>query len=206
MRRWSRGCSLTIVFVLLNLHLANPFTMPSSHKSTQGPEAGQPDDDGLDNVYRKTTREEDVLETLGVEPSNLQRNFNIWSLAFMGFCTSVTWEAVSSAMAQGLFTGGSTSLVWGFVLCAIGALLIIACFAEYASMIPTAGGQHHFVFELAPPKLRRILSWYIGWMTILGWVLCALAGIFATTMQFQAWAILFRPNYIYERWHTTLVS
>lgn len=159
----------------------------------------------LDEACKTTTRDGDALAGLGLEPSKLQRNFNAWSIAFMAFCTSVTWEAVSASMAQGLTSGGSTSLVWGFAICAVGALLTIVCFAEYASMIPTAGGQHHYVFELAPPKYRRILSWYTGWMTMLGWVLCALAGIFATAMQIQSWAILFSEGYVYERWHTTMV-
>ncbi|KAF3021061.1 hypothetical protein E8E14_012562 [Neopestalotiopsis sp. 37M] len=154
----------------------------------------------------KVTQGDDSLGNLGLGPSKLQQNFNVWSLGFMAFCTSVTWEAVSSAMAQGMSTGGTSSLVWGFVLCATGAMLVIACLADYVSMIPTAGGQHHYVFELAPPKFRRILSWYVGWLTMLGWVLCALAGNFATAMQFQSWAILFSQNYAYERWHTTMIA
>ena len=84
--------------------------MPSSHKSGQGQKVNGSKVD-LHETLKTDTRDEDVLQNLGVEPSNLQRNFNIWSLAFMGFCTSVTWEAVSSVMAQGLFSGGSTSLV-----------------------------------------------------------------------------------------------
>ncbi|CAI0642745.1 unnamed protein product [Colletotrichum noveboracense] len=150
--------------------------------------------------------DEDIqLQQLGLEPSELRRNFNIWSLAFMSFCSSITWEAISSTMAQGLMSGGSSSLLWGFVASSLGALLTVLCIAEYSSMIPTAGGQYHYVTELSPPKFQRILSWYAGWMTMLGWILCALAGIFATAMQIQAWAILFSPDYTYERWHTALI-
>lgn len=145
------------------------------------------------------------LEQLGVEPSKMARNFNLWSLAFMSFCSSVTWEAISSTMAQALTSGGSSSLVWGYFASATGAFLTVLCIAEYASMIPTSGGQHHYTAELSPPNLRRILSWFAGWMTMIGWLLCALAGIFAQAMQIQSWAILFSTEYIYERWHTTLV-
>ncbi|KAF5512544.1 putative amino-acid permease [Colletotrichum aenigma] len=80
------------------------------------------------------------LQQLGLEPSELRRNFNIWSLAFMSFCSSITWEAISSTMAQGLMSGGNSSLVWGFVASSLGALLTVLCIAEYSSMIPTAGG------------------------------------------------------------------
>lgn len=151
-----------------------------------------------------TDKDDLALEQL-VAPSKLQRNFNLWSLAFMSFCSTVTWEAISSTMAQAFITGGSSSLVWGFVASAVGALLTVLCIGEYASMIPTSGGQYHYVSAMAAPRFRRILSWYTGWITILGWVLCALAGIFSAAMQIQSWAILFSPEYTYERWHTCMV-
>lgn len=180
--------------------LHTPFNMSDS---TELKDTKMMTDD--EEVIKTVNRDADIVADLVVTSSKLEPTFNVWSLAFMTFCTSVTWEAISSAMAQGLTSGGSTSLVWGFVACSIGAMLTISCFAEYASMIPTAGGQHHFVFALAPPKFRRILSWYVGWMTMLGWILCTLAGTFAAAMQIQSWAILFSQDYIYERWHTTLV-
>ena len=136
----------------------------------------------------------------------MKRNFNIWSLLFMCFCTSVTWEALCSTMAQALTSGGSSSMVWGFATAAIGALLIALCISEFASMIPTAGGQYHFVAELSPPQYRKIFSWYAGWITIWGWLLSTTSGIFAVSMQIQAYAILFAPGYVYQRWHTSLVS
>ena len=124
----------------------------------------------------------------------------------MSFCTSFTWEAISSTVAQAFTSGGSSSRVWGFVASAIGAFLIVLCVAEYASMIPTAGGQYHYVAELSPLKYRRVFSWYAGWITMMALVLNAASGTFATAMQIQSWTILFNDNYIYERWHTSVVS
>lgn len=194
---------------------------------------------------RPTADDDDAkLHDVGFESSGLERNFNTWSLLFMSFCTSVTWEAISSASAQALTSGGSSSFVWGFVASAVGTMLIALCLAEYSGMIPTAGGQYHhlncflsiqgslpqeerapfssnpwhrcpiltqsgqyhYVAKLAPPKYRRIFAWFAGWITMLGWVTCSLAGIFATAMQIQAWAILFSDTYVYEIWHTSLVS
>ncbi|KAF2994098.1 hypothetical protein E8E14_001709 [Neopestalotiopsis sp. 37M] len=138
-------------------------------------------------------------------PAKLKYNFNIWSLAFMSFCTGVTWEAIGSTIAQAFTSGGSSSLVWGFLASATGALITVLCISEYASMIPCAGGQHQIVAVLAPPRWRRVLAWYTGWITVIGWVLCALAGVFSTAMQIQSWAILFSPDYVYERWHTSMI-
>ena len=133
------------------------------------------------------------------------RKFNVWSLIFLAFCTSVTWEALTSTMAQSLLAGGSSSLVWGFFAAAIGALSIAVSLAEYASMAPTAGGQYHYVAVLSPPKYRRFFSWVAGWATIWSWILSALAGNFANAMQLQSYIILFAPNYTFERWHTSML-
>lgn len=106
---------------------------------------------------------------------HMKRYFNIWSLLFMSFCTSVTWEALTSTMAQALIAGGSSSMVWGFLASAVGTLLIALSVSEYASIIPTAGGQYDYVTELSPARFRRIFSWFAGWITI--W------GMFSTLMQ-----------------------
>ena len=163
--------------------------------------------DSLESSSHKVDSDDDDLrlQEVGIDPSGVKRNFNIWSLLFVSFCSTVTWEAISSAMAQALLSGGSSSRIWGYVASAVGISLVALCLAEYSSRIPTAGGQYHYTFKLSPPRFRRLISWYAGWISILGWVLTCTAGIFATAMQIQSWVILFSPSYDYERWHTTLV-
>ncbi|KAB5580372.1 amino acid/polyamine transporter I [Coniochaeta sp. 2T2.1] len=155
-------------------------------------------------VERPQNDDEARLAALG-QKQEVRRDFNVWSLIFLATCTSVTWEAATSTMAQSLMAGGSSSLVWGFLASAVGALAIAFCLAEFASMVPTAGGQYHYVAALSPPRHRRLLSWVAAWVTLWGWILSALAGIFANAMQIQAYIILFAPNYVYQRWHTSLV-
>ncbi|KAF9888969.1 hypothetical protein FE257_008139 [Aspergillus nanangensis] len=155
-------------------------------------------------VEKPQNDDEARLAALGQEQA-MGRHFNVWSLIFLAFCTSVTWEALTSTMAQCLLAGGSSSLVWGFAASAIGALSIALSLAEFASMVPTAGGQYHYVAALAPLQYRRLLSWIAGWATIWSWLLSALAGIFANTMQLQAYIILFARDYTYKRWHTSLI-
>ncbi len=155
-------------------------------------------------VEKAQTDDEARLAQLG-QTQAMARNFNVWSLIFMAVCTSVTWEATTSTMAQSLMAGGSSSLVWGFFAAAIGALAIALSLAEFASMVPTAGGQYHYVAALSPLKWRRLLSWIAAWATLWSWILSALVGIFANAQQLQAYVILFVPDYTYQRWHTTLI-
>lgn len=99
-------------------------------------------------VEKPQTEDEARLAALGQDQA-MGRHFNVWSLIFLAFCTSVTWEALTSVMAQALQSGGSSSLVWGFVAAAIGALAIALTLSEFASMVPTAGGQYHYVATLS---------------------------------------------------------
>jgi amino acid transporter len=155
-------------------------------------------------VERPQSDDEARLAALG-QTQAMGRHFNVWSLIFLALCTSVTWEALTSTMAQSLLAGGSSSLVWGFLAAALGALTIALSLSEFASMVPTAGGQYHYAAALSPLKYRRLLSWIAGWATIWSWLLSALAGIFANAMQLQAYIILFSPDYVYQRWHTSLI-
>ncbi|KAJ5964393.1 Amino acid/polyamine transporter I [Penicillium vulpinum] len=61
-------------------------------------------------VERPQSDDEARLAALGQEQV-MGRHFNVWSLIFLAFCTSVTWEALTSIMAQSLVAGGSSSLV-----------------------------------------------------------------------------------------------
>ena len=159
----------------------------------------------LSTMEGKTTvTEEARLAALGRD-QEMKRKFNLTSLIFMGFCTSVSWEVITASMAQSLLTGGSSSVVWGFLASALGALMIAFSLSEYASIIPTAGGQYHYVAALSPPRLRQFLSWVAAWITTWAWVAAALAGLFASTMQLQSYIILFTDGYVYERWHTCLI-
>ncbi|KAL2698461.1 hypothetical protein AAEP93_009849 [Penicillium crustosum] len=155
-------------------------------------------------VERPQSDDEARLAALGQEQA-MGRHFNVWSLIFLAFCTSVTWEALTSTMAQSLRAGGSSSLVWGFAAAAIGAMAIALSLSEFSSMVPTAGGQYHYVAALSPLKYRRLFSWIAGWATIWSWLLSALTGTFSNALQLQAYIILFAPNYEYQRWHTSLI-
>ena len=48
-----------------------------------------------------------------------------------------------------MYNGGLVSLIYGFLFCWIGALVIAASLAEIASMTPTSGSQYHWVSMLA---------------------------------------------------------
>lgn len=62
----------------------------------------------------------------------------------------------------GLANGGSAGLVTSFILSWFGFLAVMTPLAELASMAPTASGQYHWVFILAPKSTRKMMSYLTG--------------------------------------------
>lgn len=70
---------------------------------------------------------------------------------------------------------------------------------------PIAGAQYHWTAEHAPLKYRAFLSYFQGWITILGWMaaLASVASLLAAMIQ--AVALFNNPNYDATRWQATLI-
>ncbi|CAD6586199.1 MAG: hypothetical protein ASARMPRED_002470 [Alectoria sarmentosa] len=149
-------------------------------------------------------RDAQVLARLG-KKSVLERRFGF--LSILGFtCTIlITWEGSLILFTTGLTNGGSAGLVYGYLLVWIGTVAIFTTMAELASMAPTAGGQYHWVWMLAPPRCRRFLSFIMGWLVICGWqAILAGGGYFGGTV-IVALIQLNHDHYVPELWHGTLI-
>ena len=83
-----------------------------------------------------------------------------------------------STFQSGLVSGGPSVLLYGLFLSWLGAFATAASLAELSSMYgtelhkrfalisfsrsPTAGGQYHWVAELAPMRFATTFSWAAG--------------------------------------------
>ena len=72
-------------------------------------------------------------------------------------------------------------------------------------MTPTAGGQYHWTYELAPPKYRKFLSWFAGWQIVLAWQADFAAVLYLCGILIQAMAVINYPGYVPQRYHATLI-
>jgi amino acid transporter len=63
-----------------------------------------------------------------------------------------------------------------------------------------------WVSEFAPPNVQKFLSYIVGWLTFTGWqsAITAIGSIVAGTIQ--GLIALKNPDYVWERWHTTLLT
>ena len=152
----------------------------------------------------KAERDAHVLARLG-KKSVLERRFGI--LNIFGFiCTIlITWEGSLILFTTGLTNGGSAGLVYGFLFVWIGTIAVFTTMAELASMAPTAGGQYHWVWMLAPPWCRKFLSYILGWLIICGWQAILAGGGYFGGTAIVAVVQLNYENYVPELWHGTLL-
>ena len=117
-------------------------------------------------------------------------------------------------------SGGPAGLVYGFFLTWFGTISVFIVMGELASMIPTAGGQYHWVSILAPKSAKRALSYVagtviplraadlltpLGWLTVAGWVGATTAISFWMSNLVQAMLELNVETYVPLRWHGTLL-
>ncbi|KAL5433701.1 hypothetical protein PMIN07_000398 [Paraphaeosphaeria minitans] len=136
----------------------------------------------------------------------LRRNFGL--LTMLGFASTciASWEGILTYLNFVLIDGGTPLLFWGFFVTAICMTLVYASLAEMSSMSPTAGGQYHWVSEFAPRRYQKVLSYYSGWLTAVGWQVYLASVCFLVGTTIQGLITLNNANYGYERWHGTLLA
>jgi amino acid transporter len=114
-----------------------------------------------------------------------------------------TWQWMLMANSQGLTDGGRAGLFWTYIWTFLGYAFLAATLAEMASMAPTAGGQYHWVSELAPPKYQQVLSYASGWLSTLSWQAGNASGLFLAGVLIQILAKIRHPDYAapaYQGW------
>ncbi|KAJ9642685.1 hypothetical protein H2204_002333 [Knufia peltigerae] len=108
-------------------------------------------------------------------------------------------------MGASLVSGGPVSLLYGFMLAVVGNLATAISLGEAASMFPGAGGQYQFIGEMSSPKYKAFLSFFSGWITLLGWVALTASAPYAAGNLIQGLASLSNPDLAPERYRTTLI-
>lgn len=104
-----------------------------------------------------------------------------------------------------LYEGGPYCFAWSIIIVFCGAISQAASIGEMASIQPIAGAQYHWTWHLAPPRIRRVATWFQGWMTWFGYIslLAAIANV--TVILLESLVALNNPSYVAQGWHTSLL-
>ncbi|KAJ9632791.1 hypothetical protein H2204_007666 [Knufia peltigerae] len=153
-----------------------------------------------------TLADKKAMARLGKEQV-FKRNFGFVSIFGFALIIMGTWEGIIPTLAFGLGNGGPGGLIWTFLATWTGFTLVTISMAEMASMAPTSGGQYHWVSEFAPPHIQKILSYFIGWLGVLGYQVGTTIGAYVAGTLTQGLIILNNPDtYTPQRWHGTLMA
>ncbi|KAI5923506.1 putative GABA permease [Camillea tinctor] len=156
-------------------------------------------------IQQLSRRDERHLSRLG-KRQVLKRRFGMISLLGLSTTLMLTWEGVLVYMGFGLANGGSAGLITSFLLSWFGFLSIMTPLAELASMAPTASGQYHWVFILAPRSTRKLLSYLTGWLSIAVWQsMVTMGGVLSATLIQGLLYLNYPDSFTAEGWHGTLL-
>ncbi|OKL64191.1 hypothetical protein UA08_01001 [Talaromyces atroroseus] len=138
--------------------------------------------------------------------THLKPRLSRLTMVAMTFAILNTWIALAGSIGLVLPSGGPVSFLYGFIFCVICNFAMAASLGELAAIWPTAGGQYHFVYALSPEKWRKILSFWVGWANIAGWLtLVTTEGFFASQFISAAAVIASNGSYVIEAWKTYLI-
>lgn len=161
------------------------------------------------NVSEYTMVEEDDRDRVNLakvgKKQVLKRRFGLMSMTGFSCGLMCTWEAMLVVFLLGFQNGGPSGLVYGFILTWIGTLSVCITLGELSSMVPTAGGQYHWVSILAPASSKKFLSYIVGWLTVTGWIAGLTATAFFVSTLIQALVVQNEPNYQPAGWQGTLL-
>ncbi|KAK4500262.1 hypothetical protein PRZ48_008451 [Zasmidium cellare] len=147
---------------------------------------------------------DEQLAALGYEPE-LRRVHTFWTL--MAFQTTIlcSWSC-NIVLYDYIFTlGGVMSLVWSTIVVGLGQTLLMMSLAEYAGLWPQAGGQQFFTQRLAPEKMRRFLSYVVGWAVLIGEISTSSSCAVNSAQILAAFIEVTHPEVVWKPWMTFLV-
>lgn len=126
--------------------------------------------------------------------------FSVLSLIGMGYSISNTAITCVGSLAASLGGGGRIVFTWGLLLVFFMASAVACSLGELSSAMPHAGGQHYWASKLAPPKIRRGLSYLVGFLSWSGAVVTAASGTLALPQFALGMVVLVNPDFVIRPW------
>ncbi|KAF5007723.1 hypothetical protein FDECE_5971 [Fusarium decemcellulare] len=137
---------------------------------------------------------------------HLQPRLSRLTMVAMAFAILNTWIALAGSIGLVLPSGGAVALLYGFIFCVLCNFALTASLGEMASIWATAGGQYHFVFALCTERWKRLMSFWVGWINIGGWlVVVTVQGFFAAQFICAAAVVASNDSFVVTQWSTYLI-
>ncbi|KIY52496.1 amino acid transporter [Fistulina hepatica ATCC 64428] len=112
---------------------------------------------------------------------------------------------LAAPIATSLVSGGPATMIWGWILTSLLVMTLALSLAEIAAKYPTSAGAYYWVYRLAPPRYRLLLSYITGWLTLIGVWTISLSVTFGTAQIIVAGVQIYHPDWEPEAWKTYLI-
>lgn len=163
----------------LSTSMASMGARNKTPRSSRKPIANIPD--GGTELARDSSRDRQDLDSANLRAQGheaaLQRSFSLLAALGFGFSITNSWAGYLSNFGRNLIYAGPQSVVFGLLVATAVQWTITLGLSEVASAFPSAGGQYHFTFILAPTRHKRFAAFAVGWMSLLGWWVITCSGI-----------------------------
>ena len=103
-------------------------------------------------------------------PQVFKREFGYLSTFSFAVSISGLFATIVTTFVYPISAGGSSSVIWCWLISGAGCMCIALSVAELVSAYPTSGGLYFTVSRLAPPNWVPSVSWLTGWINLLGQV------------------------------------
>ncbi|KAL9632290.1 MAG: hypothetical protein Q9204_003856 [Flavoplaca sp. TL-2023a] len=144
------------------------------------------------------------LRAQGHEAS-LQRSFSPLAALGLGFSITNSWVGYLSNFGQNLIYGGPQNVVFGLLVATAVQWTITLGLSEVASAFPSAGGQYHFTYILAPNRHKKFAAFVVGWMTLIGWWVITCSGVSLCAVSVAGLIRFWHPDFEAARWQIYLI-
>ncbi|RAL06723.1 amino acid transporter [Aspergillus homomorphus CBS 101889] len=116
-----------------------------------------------------------LAQEFGYKPV-FKREFGYLSTFSFAVSISGLFATVMTTMVYPLEAGGSSAVIWCWLISGAGCLCLACSVAELVSAYPTSGGLYFTISRLVPEEWVPSISWYVltGWLNLLGQV-CGVA-------------------------------
>lgn len=100
----------------------------------------------------------------------VQRNFNLLSLAGVGLVVGNVWPALGGTILVAIFNGGPPGVLYEFITVSVFYWIVAASIAELASAIPSSAGVYHWASVTPGKKYGRVVGFFAGYWNWFAWV------------------------------------
>ncbi|KAJ5216277.1 uncharacterized protein N7498_002684 [Penicillium cinerascens] len=128
---------------------------------------------GPDGAQRKVAinnmsqDDSDLAARFGYNPV-FKREFGYLSTFSFAISISGVFATIMTTFSYPLEAGGSSAVVWCWLVSGAGCMCIACSVAELVSAYPTSGGLYFTISRTAPRKWVPSISWLTGWLNLLG--------------------------------------